>query len=75
MQRPLLITAWILVLAPLSWGVARSVQRSMPLFTAGASAGSANAPANTPANAISAPSASGSNVPTNRIGATPPVKP
>ena len=35
MQRPLLIAAWILVLAPLSWGVARSVQRSMPLFTAG----------------------------------------
>jgi hypothetical protein len=39
MQRLLLIAAWILVLAPLSWGVARSVQRSMPLFTAGEASG------------------------------------
>jgi 4-hydroxybenzoate polyprenyltransferase len=39
MQRLLLIAAWILVLAPLSWGVARSVQRSMPLFTADKAAG------------------------------------
>jgi len=39
MQRLLLPLAWILVLAPLSWGVARSVQRSMPLFTAGNPAG------------------------------------
>lgn len=35
MKTVLLPIAWILVLAPLSWGVARSVQRSMPLFTAG----------------------------------------
>jgi hypothetical protein len=34
MQRFLLIIAWILVLTPLSWGVARSVQRSLPLFSA-----------------------------------------
>ena len=36
MQRLLFIIAWILVLTPLGWGVARSIQRSMPLFTAGA---------------------------------------
>jgi hypothetical protein len=35
MQRFLLIIAWMLVLTPLSWGVARSVQRSLPLFSAG----------------------------------------
>ena len=35
MQRLLLIIAWALVLIPLSWGVARSVQRSLPLFNAG----------------------------------------
>ena len=35
MQRLLFIIAWILVITPLSWGVARSIQRSMPLFTAG----------------------------------------
>ena len=38
MQPLLLVVAWALVLAPLSWGVARSVQRSMPLFTAGSPA-------------------------------------
>jgi hypothetical protein len=36
MQRLLFIIAWILVITPLSWGVARSIQRSMPLFTTGA---------------------------------------
>jgi len=35
MQRLLFIIAWILVITPLSWGVARSIQRSMPLFTTG----------------------------------------
>ena len=35
MQRLILLVAWILVLTPLSWGVARSIQRSMPLFQAG----------------------------------------
>lgn len=35
MQRFLLIIAWALVLTPLSWGVARSVQRSLPLFNTG----------------------------------------
>lgn len=39
MQTVLLPIAWLLVLAPLSWGVARSVQRSMPLFTEGTPAG------------------------------------
>jgi len=38
MKTVLLPIAWILVLAPLSWGVARSVQRSMPLFTGGTTA-------------------------------------
>ena len=36
MQRLLFIVTWILVLTPLSWGVARSIQKSMPLFTTGA---------------------------------------
>jgi len=34
MQRLLFIVTWILVLTPLSWGVARPIQKSMPLFTA-----------------------------------------
>ena len=34
MQRLLFIVTWILVLTPLSWGVARSIQKSMPHFTA-----------------------------------------
>jgi hypothetical protein len=36
MQRLLFLVTWILVLTPLSWGVARSIQKSMPLFTTGA---------------------------------------
>ena len=36
MQRLLFIVTWILVLTPLSWGVARSIQKSMPLLTTGA---------------------------------------
>ena len=49
MQPLLLVVAWALVLAPLSWGVARSVQRSMPLFTAGGPANPAPGSAGHPA--------------------------
>ena len=70
MQRSLLIAAWLLVLAPLSWGVARSVQRSMPLFTAGASKTDGNAP-----SAPSTTSGSGPDAPMNRTGAPTGARP
>ncbi len=32
MSRVRLLGVWILIAVPLAWGVARSVQKSMPLF-------------------------------------------
>ena len=55
MQRLLLPLAWLLVLAPLSWGVARSVQRSMPLFTAGSPSPTGNVPGSPAAAGTTAP--------------------
>ena len=55
MQRLLLPLAWLLVLVPLSWGVARSVQRSMPLFTAGSPSPTGNVPGSPAAAVTTAP--------------------
>ncbi len=42
MNRLRLFGAWILIAVPLAWGVARSVQKSLPLFRG--SNGPVNAP-------------------------------